>query len=294
MSGPERKRPVAVVTDSGVSKRPGDPEVGPVTLVPLVVSFFQNGRWESVPEYDISPDDFYNRMRGAKPLPKTSGITPGAISQAYLSLAENTDQIFSIHISSILSSTFSTATLQALEVTQEKGRQLAIEVLDSEQISGASWFLVQEAVRLSQKGADLREIRSAVLDLIPKVNIIICLDTWENLKEGGRGKEILARVAQVGSFFKLRPIIRVKDGDLKPVGLERTLHRATERMIQMVGDSPRLVKVAVLHTNAPEKAAELVEALGRIYKGEIPTHDAGPPLATHAGEGALAVAFQTI
>lgn len=53
-----------------------------------------------------------------------------------------------------------------------------------------------------------------------------------------------------------------------------------------------MVEMAVLHTNAYKKAKELSETLRKIFSGEIVIRDAGPAIACHAGEGAVAIAFQ--
>jgi len=63
-----------------------------------------------------------------------------------------------------------------------------------------------------------------------------------------------------------------------------------ERIQQFVG-TKRVQSVAVVHTNAPEAAAQLQATVAEIYPATpMYVSDAGPILAVHVGPGTLGLA----
>jgi fatty acid-binding protein DegV len=94
MMNAERKR-VAIVADSGASVHPKSPEVlvDNVTVIPLEITFFENGRYISLPDSEVSPADFYRRMKESKKLPKTSAAPLGKVIETFAGLSETSDSI---------------------------------------------------------------------------------------------------------------------------------------------------------------------------------------------------------
>jgi fatty acid-binding protein DegV len=100
-------RQVAVVTDSVADIPPELAEELAITVVPLVLRFDTEVFRDSV---DINPDEFYGKLTTAKILPKTSSPPPLAFSEIFDRLAEKTDSILYIGLTSKLSGTFQIAT----------------------------------------------------------------------------------------------------------------------------------------------------------------------------------------
>jgi DegV family protein with EDD domain len=292
------ERPVAVVTDSGCSIRPKSPEalkLG-ITIVPLEVRFWEKGQYVPYSDTDISPDDFYHRMRTAQKIPQTSGAVPGRLFETFERLSGQKKPIISINITSKHSVAWESAVLaknMIHEKTQAEGRECSpIEVIDSKHVSLATWFPTYLAGELSQKGATLEQITSEVLEAISKIQTFVTLETFDNLKKGGRADNLVKAV--LASALKIYPVLGFADGKLKDYAKTRTAQKARDRMVEMVGDAGKLVKIAVIHTNALNAAERVKEALTKMYEGTIPIYDAGPVLAVHAGEGAVGIAFQTV
>ncbi len=285
---PER---VAVVTDSGSSARPEYEEVRNlgVTVVPLDIKFYENGQWTSYSDQTITLENFYKRMREGKKLPQTSGSIIGTAVETYLRLAQETNSVISLHITSKHSVAWESAALGAKQAQEEKP-ELLIEVVDSKQLSLGTWFLAEHAAFLSQKGANLEQIKEEVLEMIPNIQLYVVLETFENLKQGGRANDVVQ--AYLAALLKICPILKLKDGKLALSELARTSGRAKKRMVEIVGDSGKLVKMAILHTNAAAAAEGVKTSLGTFYAGEILIRDAGPVLGVHGGEGAVGIVFQ--
>lgn len=287
------EKPVAVVTDSGSSLRPEYPvarELG-ITVVPLDIKFFIDGQWVSAPDLDFTPAEFYRRMRDSEKLPQTSGAITGRIADVYRGLSERkANSAISIHITAEHSVAWESAVMGA-NLARGETEALSIEVIDSQNLSVGTLFLAELAARMSQKGANLEEIKEAVLETIPKVELRVVLESLDNLKAGGRAQEVVK--AYLATLIRVSPVLGLVKGKLGTVSLERSLKRARGRMVEMVGDSGQPVKMAVLHTNAIDLAEELRERLAEIYRGEISIYEAGPVLGAHAGPRAVGAVWQT-
>ncbi len=115
---------VKVVTDS-VADLPGRvvKELG-ITVVPILVRFGEKVYRENI---DLTAERFYERLGQSKILPVTSVPAPANFAEAYDQMAEQTDEILAIIISSRLSGTYQVA-VQSVGLMKAKCR---VQVLDS-------------------------------------------------------------------------------------------------------------------------------------------------------------------
>jgi len=107
---------VAVVTDSVADIPQQLAEELEITVVPLILRFESAVYRDNV---DITPDDYYKHLTTAKVLPKTSTPPPLAFSEVFDRLAEKTDSILYIGLSSKLSGTFQVA-VQSIGLMKKK------------------------------------------------------------------------------------------------------------------------------------------------------------------------------
>jgi len=142
---------VKVVTDS-VSDLPADvaQELG-ITVVPLSVRFGTEVYRDGV---DLTAEQFYDKLAHSNVLPVTSVPSPAAFAEAYNKLAEETDEILAIILSSKLSGTYEVAT-QSIGLMKRKCR---VEVVDSQWATMAEGFIVMKAAEAAWAGASLGEV----------------------------------------------------------------------------------------------------------------------------------------
>ncbi|HJX59535.1 hypothetical protein A2V61_00375 [Candidatus Woesebacteria bacterium RBG_19FT_COMBO_47_8] len=287
---PERK--VEVVTDSGSSIRPKDTlarESG-VTVVPLDLKFFENDQYVSYSDADVETEEFYRRMREGKKLPQTSGAIPGRIVETFKHLSEKAQSIVSIHITSKHSVVWESAVLGKKLFQDDTQKDTPIEIVDSKQVSLATWFPAEDAAQLAEKGATLEQIMEELKQRMPKISLYAVLESFDNLKLGGRAEDLVK--GYLASLLSIYPVLTFVEGKLTQAARARTAQKARDKMVEMVADAGKLVRLAVLHANALETARNVKEALSKAYKGDIPIHEAGPVLAVHAGEGTVGVVLQ--
>jgi len=290
-----------IVTDSGSSIRNESllTKEYHVTSAPLNISFCENGEWIPFEDTDLSPEEFYRRMRVSKVLPKTSGTITGKLFNLYDSHVQEDKSTISIHITSKHSGVYDSAVLAKNLIEEKyprlftkKDPHLFIEVFDSKSFSIGTWLLVEKAAELANEGYPFKDIARLILETLPKIDIFITLNSFENAVKGGR---LPGAIGYIGDRLQLKPFVTMVDGELEIVkrNLTRTLKNAHAKLVERVANTKEeIVKMAIVHTNFPEGAENLKQSLSPVYSGEIRIFEAGPVLGVHAGEKGLGIALQ--
>ena len=277
---------VRVVTDSTADLPKELCDKLGITVVPLTVYFGEQVYRDGI---DLSAQEFYEKLTSSPQLPKTSQPSAGAFAETYGALANETEEILSIHISTKLSQTCNSALLGAKEV---EGR-CRVEVVDSLQVSLGLGLVVMAAARAVQDGAGLTEAVEVAQRAADGARTVCLLDTLEYLAKGGRIGKLqfwLGSTLRPLSMFKVVPLLVIKDGEAHPLGRVRTRQQGMERLLQDVQDTQELVDVGVVHSTTPEEAEELCRRIGeRVPQEHLYTCQFGPVLGTYVGPGAIGV-----
>ena len=157
---------VEVVTDSGTSIRPEAKEAkeAKVTIIPLEVKFYENGKFVPYYDLDVSPDEFYRKMLKGEKLPQTSGNVTGKMIETYKKISQKTDSIISIHITSKHSVAWESAVLSARLAQEEIPKEVFRENRHSNKRA-------QTRQRASQKkGKKRKKIKLPRYSLLPMKN----------------------------------------------------------------------------------------------------------------------------
>ncbi len=271
---------VRVVTDSTSDIPPALAQELGISVVPLSVIFGDEVYREGI---DINHDLFYEKMLRSKVLPTTSAPSVGDFLEVYERLLETTDEIVSIHISSKLSATYNNA-CQAAAALAEKGAR--IEVIDGLSVSFGLTFMAAAAARAAAGGAGLAEIRKLVEGMIPRIRIVVVLDTLEYVRRGGR---IGRARAFLGTVLRVKPILSLRDGEVHPEERVRTKSLALTRLVQMV-TSYNVKEAAIGYSTNAQEADDLRRRLEAELPGvKVVVQRLGPVLGAHTGPGVLGV-----
>ena len=271
---------VAVVTDSIADLPPEVAEEFGITVVPIVVRFgdalYRDG-------LDLSPDEFYQRLRGSKALPATSVPAPAAFADVYDKLAEKASEIVTISVTARLSGTYQVA-LQAVGLMKKRCR---VEVLDSQWAVMAQGFTAIAAAKAARAGAGIDAVLDAARHAMRRVDMRAAFDTLEYLERGGR---IGKAQAFLGSLLKVNPIIGLKDGEVYPVGRERSRTKAIDRLYDFATSFGKVEGLAVEYAADSDEANKLVERL-RSEHPQVPIYlsRTSPAIGTHTGPGLIVV-----
>jgi DegV family protein with EDD domain len=269
---------VKIVTDSVADLPPQIVEELGITVVPLNVRFGAEVYRDGV---DLTADEFYERIKGSEELPVTSVPSPASFTRVYDKLAEETDKILVLTMTSRLSGTHEVAK-QSVGLMKKKCR---IEVIDTKLAAMALGLIVIVAARMARAGTGLGEIRETVHRNIPRAGMQATFDTLEYLQRGGR---IGKAQSLLGSILKINPIVGLHDGEVIPISRERSRARALDYLYRFAASYTKIDEMALEYATAIDEAEMLIERLGSIFpKERIYRSKATPVVGTHTGPGLL-------
>lgn len=272
---------VRIVTDSLADIPPAMAQDLEIVQVPCIVRF---GDEEFRDRVDLSSAEFYRRLVESDTLPTTSQPATGVFENLYQDLARQTDQILAIHTIAALSGIYNASRVAAGTITDAR-----IELIDSGQVTMALGWLVVIGARAARAGHSLDEIRTLVLDAIPRVHVLGALNTLEFAQRGGRlGKG----AALVGTLLHVKPIISLVHGEVVPVENARSQKRSIERMVEIALTSGPIQEIAVIHAAGEELAQRVKHLLAATLNEEqIVMTETGPVLGAHVGPNSVGIAW---
>jgi DegV family protein with EDD domain len=247
-------------------------------VVPLYVLFGD----ESYRDYvELAPAEFYARLRTAEQLPTTSQPTPGDFLETYEELARY-ERIYSLHISSVLSGTYQSATTAAAELGDK------VRIVDSESASAAIAMLGLAIQRRLEQGTTDDAIDALVGRFREQAGLIFTVDTLEFLRRGGR---IGRASAWAGQLLHVKPILTIEREvvPLKRVrGNQKAMQEFVSAFTSATHDTPTL-RVGIAHADAPERARQLQKMVWHERpQAEIEVVTTlGAVVGTHAGPGTV-------
>ena len=254
-----------------------------ITIVPAYVVFGDKSYRDRL---DISEDEVYTRLDQDSVYPTTSVPSPQDFADVYNKLADETDEIISIHLTSRESGVYNSALL-GKELVNKKCH---IEVIDSQSVAMCYGILAIAAAKEAKTGASLEKVAEVVRQSIPQMHLLLVLDTLKYVVRGGRvGKGY----GLLGSVLRVKPLLTMRDGKLMLAGVARTRAKAIKRLYDFVESFPQVSEVAVSYTTSKKEAEALAEQIKADFP-DIPLYftRVGPVLGTHAGPGAMGVAVR--
>ena len=273
---------VRVVTDSTADIPPEVAEELGIVRIPLNVHFGETTYKDGV---DLTTDRFFELLKASRVHPHTSQPSVGEFEELYRQLARETDQIFSIHLSSLLSGTYNSARMAAANLPPSMVR---VEVMDSMTVSIALGLMAIEAAKAARQGATLEEVAGVVKRMINQTHLLFFVETLEYLHRGGR---IGRAAAFLGTLMRVKPILTITDGVVTPYERARTRNKAIEALYALVEDFPHVERVGIIHSGTPDDVERLIEMLlPLVPRDRILVARYGPVLGVHAGPGAMGVA----
>ena len=275
---------VKIVIDSTADLPSG--QESQFSIVPLTIRF---GEQEYIDGITITHKQFYEKLIESDVLPTTSQASPAAFAQVYEEITQADDTAVVITVSSKLSGTYQSAMIAASDYPGQ------IYVVDSNTIALGSGILAQFALRLVGEGLSAAEIAQRVTEERNNVRLIALLDTLEYLKRGGR---ISKTVAFAGGLLNIKPVICIRDGAIEILGKARGSKQGNNLLVKEIEQSGGVdfTKPLMLGYTGISDAllCKYIADSTYIWEGhvdDLPQTVVGSVVGTHAGPGAVAVAF---
>ncbi|UCZ52700.1 DegV family protein [Bacillus shivajii] len=275
---------IAIVTDSTayIPKEIRDDKN--ITMVPLNVIFGEEAYKE---EWEITTEQFYEEMKNAEKLPKTSQPAVGLFEETFTELGKNHDEIIVITLSSGISGTYQTAVSAAAMVDDVK-----VHIFDSEISCMIQGYYVLKAAQLAEDGKSSEEILDTLKIMKESTEAYFMADDLSHLHRGGRlnGAQLV-----VGSLLQIKPVLHFEDKVIVPFEKVRTEKKAMKRILGLLDDAAQdraPIDITVIHANRPEKAEQLAEELREKYDhANVSVSYFGPVIGTHLGEGSMGIGW---
>lgn len=275
--------PVSVITDSGSDITQEHAQELGITVVPLYVRFGSEVLRDGV---DIYPDDFYRSLVNGTVHPNTSSPSPGDFAQVYEQTIKKGHDILSIHVTRKHSATYNSAVHARELFGAQSGR---IEVLDSEGVTMWQGLVVMAAAKAAKAGDSLSQVAQKARQTIAQLRGVGLLDTFTYIVKGGR---LSRAISSIESVFKVKPLITLKNGEIRPFGVVRTRKKGIEKLQELVRDN--IEELAIVYSTTAEEAQSFAEYVKSIVPRITPRiYRLGPALGVHGGPGTLIVAVQS-
>ncbi len=240
---------------------------------------------------DITPAEFYARLRQAEGLPTTAGSLPGPYLEAYQRASQRADAIVCITESSKFSGMYNSARLAAA-MAEENLPGVAIEVRECSSAAAGQGLVALAAARAAASGKNLAEVVGVVEGVMHRVHLFASLDTLRYLVKGGR---VPQAAALVNLILNIKPVFSVNGGEAHTLALPRSTKSAIKRILKLMAKNTgkkALLHVAVMHADALEQAKLLREQISsRFNCAELFITEFTPVMGVHTGPGVIGVAF---
>ncbi len=256
-----------------------------VHIVPLTVNF---GDEEFIDGVTIDHKTFYEKLIESDVLPTTSQATPDAFIKEFEKAKEAKEAAVVITLASKFSGTYQSATIAAEDYEN-------IYIVDSTSAAMGSGILVELAFKLLDEGKNAEEIAKILEEEKKKIIIVALVDTLEYLKKGGR---ISKAVAFAGGVLNIKPVLSVIDGEINMLGKARGSKMGNNLLVEEINKAGGIdfSKPVLLGYSGISDALlqKYIDDSRHIWEGnldEVRYATVGSVIGTHAGPGAVVVAF---
>ena len=256
-----------------------------LAVVPLTVHF---GEDEYIDGVTITHKEFYEKLVESDELPSTSQATPAAFAEVFEEVAKAGDSAVVLTLSSMLSGTYQSAVIAAQDYDN-------IFVVDTGSVAIGAGILAELALHLTDSGMDAAAIAARLEQEKKNIRIVAMVDTLEYLKKGGR---VSKTVAFAGGLLNIKPVLSVVDGEIIMLGKARGSKQGNNLLVQEIEKAggvdfakPLLLGYTGMSDVLLKKYVEDSKHLWAEGADSLNCTVIGSVIGTHAGPGAVAVAF---
>lgn len=272
---------IGIVADTSSNFTPKMAKELGIHIVPMQITIDQETYKDA---YDLTIEEFYEKMTKSKELPKTSQPAIGEFIQLYEMIENQYDKIISIHPAKALSGTLETAMVAANQVNPEK-----ITVFDSELVSVLTGYLVLEAKRLVNLGKSDDVIINRLMEMKSRTVAFVSIDNFDNLVRSGRLPRMAGKLTR---FVQIKPILKISAAGIELERIVRTSKRAIKKVESIAIkyfdnlDYPAIIDVA--HGDVLETAEDAFVHLLKHYPDqESKIQRLASVIGVHTGPGII-------
>lgn len=254
-----------------------------ITLVPLIVTIDEHDYLEKI---DLTPQEFFTKMFSTEVLPKTSQPSPASFAEAFSKFDTDTE-LLCLTISSGLSGTYQSACI---------GKELSnanVTVFDTLAGSLGHGLQIIRAAELAKQGHTVDEIVADLTDYRENMNILVLLNTLENIVKGGRLSKFQGSLAKI---LNIKVILdRVEGGKVEILEKIRGKKRFQKRVLEVIQERKTdfsSITFGITHTGNEEDVEAMKQAIiQKFHPKDIIINYMGATMGTYAGKDGMIISF---
>ncbi|XOA42736.1 MAG: DegV family protein [Candidatus Nealsonbacteria bacterium] len=231
------------------------------------------------PEVEGLPgENIFQKMREAekkeiKTFVKTSQPSPKVFLDAYKKQLEKFENVFCITLTSKLSGTYNSA-IQAKNFLKPQ-EQERVFVVDSLNVSGGQALLAFRLFDLiNEEEKTMKEIKKELEELRSKINCRVIFKDPKWVEAAGRMSPTIANWVRRMEKVGIRPLIGIKDGVLKPVGIKTgakdiviALFKEIKEKTRKLRNQNKKIRVIITHGDDVKAAQRLKDMIEKELEG---------------------------
>lgn len=255
-----------------------------IDLVPLFVNFKEERYRDLV---DIETPRMYELVKKHGMLPKTTAAEPGDFYNTFKKYLDQGYKVIYMGLGSKFSATLASArtAVQMLETEN-------VYLIDSGNLSSGTGLLLLKTAKLVKAGKSIKDIVDEINLTVPKVRSQFVIDTLDYLYKGGR---VSAMSALMGGMLKIKPIIKVRNGEMAVGKKARgSIFKGIDLLIKEFVDNIDdidLENVMVTHSLAHDSYLYIEEKIKQYPIQNLNETDAGCVISSHCGKGTIGILY---
>lgn len=275
---------IAWITDTAAQLDDAFIQKHDVYVLPLSVVFSDGSYRESI---DLTQEEFYVKLQGAKVSPKTSQPAIGEMLALYEKLQkEGYDLAIAVHLSSGLSGTFETAQTAA-EMTDFK-----VYPIDSKIGSFPMVKMIEVGDQMLASGKDVDEVVATLKEMAIKARLSFIPSSLKQLHKSGR---VSGTQAFISNLLNIKVVIGFDDGKTVMMEKVRTNKRAKDHVTALLREDMAkgsVPEVAVIHcNNVSDSVIWMNELMHEFPELKVEVVALSVCVAVHAGDGTTGLSW---
>lgn len=273
---------IKLITDSASDLTKEEIEKYDIAVIPITVTI------DGVEYESIDNKEYIYKMREAKQF-FTSQPAVGKFLEEYKKWTDLGYTVISIHISSAISGTFSTAYSVAQEFEN-------VYVVDTKTASRGEYYFIDECYNYIQEGKSAKEIVELLNRKQEKVLTYVTIDKLDNLVKGGRLKKT---AGLIGGLLNVKILTKLFSEELSAIdkvrGKKKLIQSLIENIKKDLGETNKIKQIYLVNVLADEYVELMKENFADELGYTIPDKNimiTTPAISTHTGEGAVGIVIE--
>lgn len=261
-------------------------EIVPISVTHQGRSFFEY--------YDITPQEYWKLLESSDEIPTTAQTTPNQLAEVYHAAhARGCTHVLGVMINGKGSGSYQSACVARELFYETHGRDMQIELVDSETYTYIYGHIVVKAARMRAEGESFAAITAVVRSRLKRCEAVLGVYSLKHLKKSGR---ISGGAAFVGEALGLRPISVVGAGAVQVVDKVRGDRNVIPKLVSHVRQravAPAQQTAGLLYGDVPPARVSELEQLLLQECGfaAVERCPIGVSVITNTGPLALAVYY---